>query len=68
MLKVIPYFLFIFLLFSCASPITSTVNTAYLSQTEIEENLRKELKLDLKVKSVGYKIQKTFVDKCPSKN
>lgn len=67
MLKVIPYFLITFLVFSCASPITSTVNTAYLSQTEIEENLRKELKLDLKVKSVGYKIQKTFVDKCPSK-
>ena len=67
MQKVISYFLLVFLTISCASQTTSTVNTAYLSQTEIEENLAKELKLDLKIKSVGYKIQKTFVDKCPSK-
>ena len=67
MQKVITYFLLVFLTFSCASQTTSTVNTAYLSQIEIEENLTKELKLDLKIKSVGYKIQKTFVDKCPSK-
>ena len=38
-----------------------------MSQTEIEENIRKELNLDLKIKNIGYKIQKTFVDKCPSK-
>jgi membrane-associated protease RseP (regulator of RpoE activity) len=38
-----------------------------LSQIEIEENIRKELSLDLKIKNVGYKIQKTFVDKCSSK-
>lgn len=43
------------------------MNISYLSQTEIEENIRKELNLDLKIKNVGYKIQKTFVDKCPSK-
>jgi hypothetical protein len=67
MTKVIYYFLLVFLTFSCASQTTSTVNTAYLSQTEIEENLTKELKLDLKIKNVGYKIQKTFVDKCSSK-
>jgi hypothetical protein len=67
MWKVISYFLIAFLTFSCALQTTSTVNTAYLSQTEIEENLTKELKLDLKIKNVGYKIQKTFVEKCPSK-
>jgi len=67
MQKVISYFVLVFLTISCASQTTSTVNTAYLSQTEIEENLTKELKLDLKIKNVGYKIQKTFVDKCPSK-
>jgi hypothetical protein len=67
MKKVIIYFLYIFLIFSCAPQITSTVNVNYLSQTEIEENIRKELNLDLKIKNVGYKIQKTFVDKCSSK-
>ena len=67
MQKVISFFLLVFLTFSCASQTTSTVNTAYLSQTEIEENLTKELKLDLKIKNIGYKIQKTFVDKCSSK-
>ena len=65
--RVISYFICIFFVFSCATQTTSTVNTAYLSQTEIEENLTKELKLDLKIKNVGYKIQKSFVDKCPSK-
>jgi hypothetical protein len=67
MKKVIIYFLYIFSVFSCAPQTTSTVNISYLSQTEIEENIRKELNLDLKIKNVGYKIQKTFVEKCPSK-
>ena len=67
MKRVLLYFLYIFFLFSCAPQTTSTVNISYLSQTEIEENIRKELNLDLKIKNVGYKIQKTFVDKCPSK-
>jgi membrane-associated protease RseP (regulator of RpoE activity) len=65
--RVILYFLYIFFLFSCVPQTTSTVNISYLSQTEIEENIRKELNLDLKIKNVGYKIQKTFVNKCPSK-
>lgn len=67
MKKVILYFLHIFFVFSCAPQTTNTVNISYLSQTEIEENIRKELNLDLKIKNIGYKIQKTFVDKCPSK-
>jgi membrane-associated protease RseP (regulator of RpoE activity) len=67
MQKVISYFLLAFVTYSCASQTTSTVNISYLSQTEIEENIRKELNLDLKIKNVGYKIQKTFVDKCSSK-
>ena len=67
MRKVILYFLYIFFIFNCAPQTTSTINISYLSQTEIEENIRKELNLDLKIKNVGYKIQKTFVDKCPSK-
>ena len=50
-------FLLVFLTFSCASQTTSTVNTAYLSQTEIEENLIKELKLDLKIKNIGYEVK-----------
>jgi len=65
--RVILYFLYIFFIFSCAPQTTSTINVSYLSQTEIEENIRKELNLDLKIKNVGYKIQKTFVDKCRSK-
>jgi len=66
MKKVILYFLYIFFIFNCAPQTTSTVNISYLSQTEIEENIRKELNLDLKIKNIGYKIQKTFVDKCSS--
>ena len=67
MKRVILYSLYIFFVFSCAPQTTSTVNVSYLSQTEIEENIRKELNLDLKIKNIGYKIQKTFVEKCPSK-
>jgi hypothetical protein len=67
MKRVILYFIYIFFVFSCAPQTTSTVNISYLSQTEIEENIRKELNLDLKIKNIGYKIQKTFVDKCSSK-
>ena len=67
MKKVILYFIYIIFVFSCASQTTSTINTYYLSQTEIEENIKRELILDLKIKNIGYKIQKTFVEKCPSK-
>jgi membrane-associated protease RseP (regulator of RpoE activity) len=67
MKKVIVYLIYIFFVFSCAPQTTSTVNINYLSQIEIEENIRKELNLDLKIKNIGYKIQKTFVDKCPLK-
>ena len=67
MKKVIVYLIYIFFIFSCAPQTTSTVNISYLSQIEIEENIRKELNLDLKIKNIGYKIQKTFVDKCSSK-
>ena len=67
MKRVILYSLYLFFVFSCAPQTTSTVNVSYLSQTEIEENIRKELNLDLKIKNIGYKIQKTFVEKCPSK-
>ena len=67
MKRVILYFLYLFFVFSCAPQTTNTVNVSYLSQTEIEENIRKELNLDLKIKNIGYKIQKTFVEKCSSK-
>ena len=67
MKRVLLYFLYLFFVLSCAPQTTNTVNVSYLSQTEIEENIRKELNLDLKIKNIGYKIQKTFVDKCPSK-
>ena len=67
MKRVLLYSLYIFFVISCAPQTTSTVNVSYLSQTEIEENIRKELNLDLKIKNIGYKIQKTFVEKCPSK-
>ena len=67
MKKVIVYLIYIFSIFSCAPQTTSTVNISYLSQIEIEENIKKELNLDLKIKNIGYKIQKTFVDKCSSK-
>ena len=67
MKRVLLYFLYIFFIFGCAAQTTNTVSISYLSQTEIEENIRKELNLDLKVKNIGYRIQKTFADKCPSK-
>ena len=67
MKRVLLYFLYIFFIFGCVAQTTNTVNISYLSQTEIEENIRKELNLDLKIKNIGYKIQKTFADKCPSK-
>ena len=65
--KIIFNFIYIFFIFSCASNTTTTVNTYYLSQAEVEENIREAIKLSFKLKNVSYKIQKNFVDYCPLK-
>jgi hypothetical protein len=59
--------LIFFILLGCAANTTTTVNSYYLSQTEVEEKAREAINLDLKLKNVSYKIQKTFVDYCPTK-
>ena len=67
MFKVIVTFSFCLLLLGCATETTNTVKSNSLSKYEIEEQLIQKVRIDKRLKTLGYKFNTKFYDKCKNK-
>ena len=67
MFKVIVTFSFCLLLLGCATETTNTVKSNSLSKYEIEDQLIKRVRIDKRLKALGYKFNTKFYDKCKKK-
>ena len=67
MFKVIVTFSYCLLLLSCATETTNTVKSNSLSKYEIEEQLIQKVRVDKRLKTLGYKFNTKFYDKCKNK-
>ena len=67
MIKFIVSICFCLLILSCATQTTNTVDSFSLSKYEIEEQLIQKIKIDKRLKTLGYKFTTNFLDKCNKK-
>ena len=67
MFKVIKTFSICLLLLGCATETTNTVKSNSLSKYEIEDQLIQKVRIDKRLKTLGYKLNTKFYDKCKKK-